>query len=124
MNALDGRCTLDLMRIAACAVLLTLGVGCSQSAAPTAPTRAACETNRTADVLVVNRSPAGLTYDLTIDGTPRGAVLPGQTVGPFVLAAETMHVFGVRGTTTQQTASIQRTFAVCAISTLIVEDTP
>lgn len=98
--------------------MLSACSGNSTPAAPTPPPVAACVSQNTADVTLVNASPTNLTYDVLIDNISRGTIGPGQS-RTFTVTAGASHTVLSRFTNTSLTACTSTTsFIQCTTQAL------
>ena len=117
-----------MAKIQSLTLVALFAVACSN--APTAPTAqaptptpppapvAACASQNTASVTLVNASPNNYTYDVLVDNIRRDALPPGQTVALTVTAGSD-HTILSRVTNTLTTACVSTTsFIQCSSQTL------
>lgn len=91
--------------------------GSPAAPAPTPPPVAACVSQNTADVTLVNASPSQATYDVLIDNVKKGTLSPGQSVTYTVVAGVSHAIISQFTNTTVAACSSSPSFVQCTSQT-------
>ena|SRR5690349_12491283 len=103
-------------------VVALLAAACGGSPAapstPPPPPIAACVSQNTADVTLVNASPSQATYDVLIDNVKKGTLSPGQSATYTVVAGVSHAIVSQFTNTTLAACSSTPSFVQCSSQSL------